>query len=184
MASPQRLPARASHHPCGWAEGHRLRSCQNMPDTRGVGGVVGKNRQVARVDTPVLQDMQGLGGGQCRPRPSGCPLLGRQGTNTTCASPLRPNPCHSHTSSHMVAAKRQSYEPPHQVGLQVAPAWVGLKKKTTQASPHSHFISDNWGSSARPLCSACWARLQGISPESAKYRDRARTHGVAMQMPE
>lgn len=66
--------------------------------TRVVGEVVGKNTQVAGVGTPVLQDMHGLRGGQSRPRPSGCPLLGRPGTKTTCASPLRPNLCCSHTS--------------------------------------------------------------------------------------
>lgn len=89
------------------------------------------------------------------------PTAGRARPQNHSASPLRLNRCCSHTSFQMEAVKCQSYELPHQVGLQVAPAWVGLKKKKTQPSPHGHFISDNWGSSALPLCSACWARAAG-----------------------
>lgn len=50
-------------------------------------GEIGKNTQVARVGTPVVQDMHGLEGGQSRPWPSGCPLLGGPGPKTTVRLP-------------------------------------------------------------------------------------------------
>lgn len=84
----------------------------------------------------------------------------------------------------MAAVKCQSYELPHQVGLQVARAWVGLKKKKTQPSPHGHFISDTGGAQPRLSALHTGPGLQVVSPESTKYRDKAWTHGVATQMSE